>query len=162
MKILQEGNEILRQKAQEIDLKDISSAKIKNLIKEMREILDSQETGVALAAPQIGESVRLFIVSEKAFEDEKTGNLIYINPEIVKLSKKTEWLKEGCLSVKGIYGKVKRSTNCNITAYDENGEKFTRGAGGLLAQIFQHEVDHLDGILFIDKAKDLKEADIVN
>ncbi|MBU1558091.1 peptide deformylase [Patescibacteria group bacterium] len=159
MEILQKENPILREKAQEIDLEDISSAKIKKLIADMKKILEKQENGAALAAPQVGEPLRLFIISEKISGDEKTIHTIYINPEITKLSKKTEWMEEGCLSVKGIYGKVKRSTNCNIVAYDENGKKFTRGAGGLLAQIFQHETDHLNGILFIDKAKDLQQEE---
>ena len=66
-------------------------------------------------------------------------------------------MPEGCLSVRWLYGEVKRSTNATILAYDEKGEKFTRGAGGLLAQIFQHETDHLDGILFTDKARNLEE-----
>jgi len=61
---------------------------------------------------------------------------------------------EGCLSVRGIYGNIERSKNATIKAYDENGNKFVRGAGGLLAQAFQHECDHLEGTLFIDNAKE--------
>ena len=159
MEILQKDNPILREKSKKISLKNISSSKTKNLIAEMKETLDSQEDGLALSAPQIGKSIRVFILSEKIFENDKKENLIFINPKITKLSKKREWLNEGCLSVKGIYGKVNRSTNCNIEAYDESGKKFTRGAGGLLAQVFQHEIDHLDGILFIDKAKDLQKVE---
>jgi len=159
--IIQEGNKILREKTKKIPLKDFSSAKMKKTIKNMKEILDMQKDGVALAAPQIGESMRLFILSDKAYkidgiENTKSKNLVFINPEIIKESKKKKWLEEGCLSVRGLVGKVKRSTNCTVEAYDENGKKFTRGAGGLLAQAFQHEIDHLNGILFIDKAKDLK------
>ncbi len=66
-------------------------------------------------------------------------------------------MPEGCLSVRWLYGEVERSTNATIEAYDENSVKFTRGAGGLLAQIFQHETDHLDGILFIDKARNIMD-----
>ena len=66
-------------------------------------------------------------------------------------------MPEGCLSVRPLYGKTFRSTKATITAYNKNGKKFTRGASGLLAQIFQHETDHLNGILFIDHAKDIKE-----
>ena len=157
MKILQKDNPILRKKSEEIEIKKISSPRIKKLIQEMRETLNAEETGVALASPQIGINKRLFIVSEKIFKNRKTENLVYINPKIIKLSKKKSWKEEGCLSVKNIYGEVERSNNCTIEAYNEKGEKFERGAGGLLSQIFQHETDHLDGILFIDKAKDLKE-----
>jgi len=85
------------------------------------------------------------------------GDLVFINPEIIKISKKKGSVPEGCLSVRWLYGEVKRSTNATIRAYDENGKIFTRGGGGLLAQIFQHEVDHLNGVLFIDKAKNLVE-----
>ena len=64
---------------------------------------------------------------------------------------------EGCLSVRWLYGKVERAEKITVRAYDENGKPFTMGASGLLAQAFQHEIDHLNGILFIDKATDLKE-----
>ena len=84
-------------------------------------------------------------------------DLILINPKISRLSRKKEWIPEGCLSVRPLYGKTFRSKKATVTAYDENGKKFTRGASGLLAQIFQHETDHLNGILFIDHAKDVKE-----
>lgn len=167
-KILQKGNEILEQKAQEINSRDIQSVKIKKIIKIMKDTLEKQKDGIALASPQIGKSFRLFIVSSKAYElDEDKKNkenkyLVFINPEIIKLSKKKEWLEEGCLSVVGIIGKVKRSTNCTIKAFDENGKIFTRGAGGLLAQVFQHEIDHLNGILFTSKAKDLYKIEINN
>ena len=68
-------------------------------------------------------------------------------------------LDEGCLSVNELYGKVPRATKALIEAYDEYGMKFTRGASGLLAQIFQHEIDHLDGVLYIDKASELKKLE---
>ena len=83
--------------------------------------------------------------------------MVFINPKISKLSKEKEWTPEGCLSVRWLYGKTYRSKKASISAYDENSKKFTRGASGLLAQIFQHETDHLNGILFIDHAKDIKE-----
>ena len=83
--------------------------------------------------------------------------MVFINPKISKLSREKEWVPEGCLSVRPLYGKTLRSKKATVVAYDENGKKFTRGASGLLAQIFQHETDHLDGILFIDHAKDIKE-----
>jgi peptide deformylase len=85
---------------------------------------------------------------------------VFINPQITKFSKEKKWMEgEGCLSVRWVYGKVERATKVTLRAYDEYGNVFERGASGLLAHIFQHEVDHLDGILFIDKAKDLEEAD---
>src|SRR3990167_7584579 len=90
-------------------------------------------------------------------DSKKKKDLVFINPEIIKLSKKKYWAPEGCLSVRWLYGKVFRADKATVRAYNENGERFTRGASGLLAQIFQHEIDHLNGILFIDTAKDLEE-----
>ena len=84
-------------------------------------------------------------------------DLVFINPKILKLSKEREWLPEGCLSVRWLYGKTYRSKKVILTAYDEKGKKLKRGASGLLAQIFQHETDHLNGILFVDHAKDIRE-----
>jgi peptide deformylase len=84
-------------------------------------------------------------------------DLVFINPVISKLSREKHEVPEGCLSVRWLYGKTIRSKKVTVTAYDENGKKFIRGASGLLAQIFQHETDHLKGILFIDYAKDIKE-----
>ena len=179
-KILQEkGNIVLHSPTKEIPIKDITSPKIKKIIKEMSEALSSQDDGVALAGPQIGYPLSIFIVSGKIFdkdfikgkkaisedtEDLKTKkrkiripDMVYINPKISKLSKEKAWLPEGCLSNRWFYGNVYRSKKATVTAYDENGKKFTRGASGLLAQIFQHETDHLRGIIFTEKAKDLVE-----
>lgn len=179
--ILQKEEKVLRKIAKPIPLVDISTPKTKKILKEMSQSLQSQFDGVAIAAPQIGYSLRVFVVSGKIFESNFTENrlkkiedknikqkeekskdkdLVFINPVISKLSREKEWMPEGCLSVRPLYGKTRRSKKATITAYDENGKKFTRGASGLLAQIFQHETDHLDGILFIDHAKDIKEESI--
>ncbi|MEK9182746.1 MAG: peptide deformylase [Patescibacteria group bacterium] len=178
-KILQKEAKILREIAKDISLKDIKTTKTKKVLKEMKEALASQGDGVAIAAPQIGYSLRVFVVSGKVFEknflDNRKGrmsgekekndvievkpkikDLVFINPKISKLSRKKEWVPEGCLSVRPLYGKTWRSKKATVEAYDENGREFTRGASGLLAQIFQHETEHLDGVLFIDHAKDIK------
>ncbi len=184
--ILQKDEKVLRQIAQEVPLKDIKTTKIKKILKEMSESLKSQNDGVAIAAPQIGYKLRIFVVSGKIFQAKfsRTGSssdstesvqslspsaheknftlknfkdMVFVNPKISRMSQEKEWLPEGCLSVRPLYGKTFRSKKATITAYDENGKKFTRGASGLLAQIFQHETDHLNGILFIDHAKDIKE-----
>ncbi|MES3004597.1 MAG: peptide deformylase [Patescibacteria group bacterium] len=165
-KIVQKDSAVLREVAKEVDPREIPYSKIQKILKEMRESLDSQDDGVAIAAPQIGYSLRIFVVSRKvAMMNKKvtpeTESLykdsVYINPIIKKISKEKKVLEEGCLSVRYLYGKVKRSEKATVEALDENGKKFSRGGTGLLAQIFQHEIDHLDGILFIDKAKDLEE-----
>jgi peptide deformylase len=161
--ILQDPNDVLRQKAQKISIADISSKKIQEIISDMKDVLESEQFGVAIAAPQVGESLGLFVVAGKVFaarkseeyDPKKHASRVYINPKITSTSKKKEELQEGCLSVRGKWGKVQRSERVTIEAYDKQGKKFTLGASGLLAQIFQHEIDHLDGILYIDKAIDV-------
>jgi len=174
-RILQKDASALRTVAREVPIKDIRNPRVKRIIEEMRAALDGEADGVALAAPQIGETLRIFVVSPKAFKkntatekehepDTKevkknpNENLVYINPVIIKLSKKKDELAEGCLSVHHMYGRVARSTKATVRAYNERGELFERGGSGLLAQIFQHEIDHLDGVLFTDKAVDVEEV----
>ena len=176
--ILQKDDPKLRLVSEPVALVDIPSKKIADIISRMKEALESQDDGVAIAAPQIGENVRIFVVSGKTLaliaQEKKPGaenhvdhsdehtiaplpHLTFINPEIIKKSKTTEDMEEGCLSVRYFYGKVRRATKVMVRAYDEAGNVFTRGGSGLLAQIFQHEIDHLDGTLFIDKATDLED-----
>lgn len=160
--ILDRNHRILREIAKEVPIDKIKSEEIQKIIAEMKTALESQEDGVAIAAPQIGESLRIFVVSGRAISmvkntEEKNADVVFINPRILKHSRKTEWMEEGCLSVRYLYGKVKRSEKVLITATNENGVDFEMGGSGLLAQIFQHETDHLDGTLFIDKAKDLQD-----
>ncbi len=169
MEIIQIGNPILRKISEEIPADKITAIQTRDLIAKMSDALRKEPQGIGLAAPQIGALKSLCIVSEYAFkppafnkkengeELKKRKNeekyAVFINPKILKVSKKKGLLSEGCLSVAGQFGKVRRSTNVTIEAYDEKGKKFRRGAGGLLAQVIQHEVDHLNGILFVDKAE---------
>lgn len=187
----------LREKTKPVLIEDITSAKVQKIIADMKRAMHSQDDAVAIAAPQIGIPLAIFIVSGKIFidpEDEEGGDaahpslhgrsllhssegpsshsrsriakqtkpipadMVVINPEIKKLSRKKELMEEGCLSVRWLYGKVLRSLKATIHARDERGMLFMRGASGLLAQIFQHEIDHLNGILFIDKATDVHEV----
>ncbi len=170
--IVQKDHPVLRKVAKEMAVSEIRSRKIVSILRRMKTALDSQEDGVAIAAPQIGESLRIFVVSERAFDvpddvaerqkrpkdpNKHYGHLIFINPVITKISKDKTLLEEGCLSVRYLYGKVRRASKATVKAFNEKGKSFTRGASGLIAQIFQHEIDHLDGVLFIDKAVDVKE-----
>ena len=167
-KILQKDARVLRKNASNVPLKNIGSKKIRAIIGRMKKALNTEEDGVAIAAPQIGESLRIFIVSGKVWTlikksksadaSKEPKDIVFINPEIIKFSKKTKKVEEGCLSVRYLYGQVKRSEKVIIKAYDETGKAFERGASGLLAQIFQHETDHLNGILFIDKAENVKDV----
>lgn len=164
IKIVQEPNKVLRGIAHEIPVADISTTKVQKIVASMKTALHREPDGVAIAAPQIGEPVRMFIVAGFVFDlkkknlgGTKSPDKVFINPEITKLSKETKWIPgEGCLSVRWIYGTAKRHKEASIKAYDEHGKAFTMKASGLLAQIFQHEVDHLNGILFIDHAKDIR------
>ncbi len=148
----------LRATARAIKKSEFGSDYLREVITAMSQALAKEHDGVAIAAPQIDLPLRIFVVSEKAYEPKaKWKPLVFINPKITKASKKTEEMHEGCLSVRWIYGRTKRHSNVTIEAYDVEGNKFTFGAGGLIAQIFQHEAEHLDGILFIDHGYDFEE-----
>lgn len=156
--IVQKGHPALRSCARELTIDEITTRRIQNIIAEMHSVLATQPDGVALAAPQIGEELRIFVISPRAFRLHKiTEHLVYINPEILKTSKNRELVDEGCLSVRGLYGRAYRFNQATVSALDEEGRPFTRGASGLLAQIFQHEIDHLNGILFDDHAIDIQK-----
>ncbi|MDE2041289.1 MAG: peptide deformylase [Patescibacteria group bacterium] len=160
-KILDREDPILRQKAVPVPLADIAGHNVQTIIREMIDAMSLQKDGVAIAAPQIGVSSQIFVVSgsllkqaDASYKGEPT-ELVFINPEIIKMSKEKKSVEEGCLSVRWFYGKVRRSVRVTLRAYNEKGQRIERGASGLLAQIFQHEVDHLNGILFTDKAKEV-------
>ncbi|MFT6829316.1 MAG: peptide deformylase [Candidatus Paceibacteria bacterium] len=154
--IVQMGKKVLRATAAYIEPKDITSEEIQGVISRMNIALATQNDGVAIAAPQIGESYRIFTVAPFIFDEPEKASLVYINPEIIEYSKKTKWLHEGCLSCRWKVGDVERSVTVTVQAYDEFGNEFTESGDGLLAHIFQHEIDHLDGILFVDKARKLR------
>ena len=171
--IIQKENPVLRAIAAEVPIPEIAKSHVQKVIRDMKKMLATQPDGVAIAAPQIGASLRIFVVSGKIFEESwhrgeplpeglavQVPDIAFINPRIIKLSKTKKWMHEGCLSVRPLWGEVERSTNATVEAYNEEGKKFTRGAGGLLAHIFQHETDHLDGILFIDKARNVAPGQV--
>ena len=167
--IVQRHDPVLRKLASEVPPEDITKPIIKHIIADMKIALDSQIDGVALAAPQIAVPLRIFIISGKVFNLKRNGepkddkdhryypDIVFVNPRMVKLSKDKKIMEEGCLSVRYAYGKTERSTKETVEAYDANGKKFSKGASGLMAQIFQHEMDHLEGKLFIDNAFEIKE-----
>jgi peptide deformylase len=176
--IIQDGDPVLRAIAHPVPKADFGTKKLNDILEEMTIALAREHDGVAIAAPQIGISLRIFIVARGAFvieeKPEKEGkeksetpappkktmpkkNMIAINPEIIKLSRKKVKVPEGCLSVRWLYGNMIRSEKAILRAYDENGKLFTYGGSGLITQIFQHETDHLNGILFIDHATEIEE-----
>jgi peptide deformylase len=153
MKIVQEGEHTaLRDIAKKVPKELFGTPELTAMIEGMFAVLGKEHDGVALAAPQVGISYQIFVVSPKILPKKNDKHLVYINPKLSKLSQEKKYMEEGCLSVRWLYGQVLRHTKATIVALDENGIKFERGASGLLAHIFQHETDHLSGTLFIDKA----------
>ena len=140
-KILAYPNKILRKKSFEI--KKITE-ETKKLAGELKEIMMKKD-GIGLAAPQIGESKRLISVFFKGKPQ------VFLNPRIARKSRKTEVMEEGCLSFPGLFLKIRRAKDVDLEFINLNGEKIKLKAEGLSARVFQHEIDHLDGILFIDR-----------
>lgn len=138
------NNPILRKKTEPVA--EITG-EILNLIKDMKETM-IKDNGVGLSANQVGKSMRIFIISS-----ELSKKQVFINPEIIKMSKKTETMEEGCLSLPDIFIPVERAKSLKVKASDEKGKEFKLKAKDLLARAIQHETDHLNGILICDNAK---------
>jgi len=178
LRILQEPHKILRAQAKEISAAKIKSPAVQKLIRDMAQTLKAVEVGIGLAAPQVGKSMRLFLVSKEALVSRRDGkkldldklkeskasqdfgHLVFINPKIIKTSRRKNLLSEGCLSVSDpaghlVFGRIRRFDKVAIQAYDGEGQKFVRGASGLFAQVLQHETDHLEGTLFTDGAEEV-------
>ena len=154
MKILQNPNQILRKKTEEV--KKIDS-EIKSIIAKMKKVLSKSSAAVALAAPQIGISKKIIITGYKPKEKdaEIIPKLCLINPKIISSSAEKIKDEEGCLSLmdeEEIRGNIERAKEIEIEALDENGKKQKIKAEGFFSRVLQHELDHLNGILFIDKA----------
>lgn len=143
-------NQILRQRAREINSDEVKSSAILKLIFDMKETV-RPAGGIGLAAPQVGLSVRIIVI---ALDNKLTA---LINPEITNFSWRKEAAEEGCLSVPGKWGFVKRSKTIKVTALSENGEIIKFKAKDLFARVIGHEIDHLNGVLFIDRAKKVME-----
>ncbi len=144
---------VLRKVAEEVDTVD---GYIKDLISAMFEVM-IDENGIGLAAPQIGIDKRVIVVSI----DEKGFNrFALINPVIEFFSDKLSSMEEGCLSIPGIRADVKRPNKIVVSGISKSGRKISIEAGGLLARVIQHEVDHLNGVLFIDKLENKERKKI--
>lgn len=144
MRITKHGEDVLKHPSKPVDF-DAFKPDLTALLKNMWETMYAVK-GVGLAAPQVGLSMRLAIIDVKP--GGKTERLTLINPEIIlREGEVTE--EEGCLSVPGLYAKVTRHQKVTVRALDENGKEWERTGTGLLARAFEHEVDHLDGKLFI-------------
>lgn len=146
LEVLKAGHPVLKQVAQPVDH---VNKKMRVFIEDMAETMYKTD-GVGLAAPQVGVSKRIIVV------DDGNGLQALINPQIIK-AEGSQWGPEGCLSVPGYFGDVERYEKVTVTAIDPNNKKLRIEAEGFLARIFQHEIDHLEGHLFIEKAVNLKK-----
>lgn len=142
LKVNKLGDEVLRNKSVPVEA---VTDEIKQLCEDMFETMIEHD-GVGLAAPQIGKNIRLFVVI--ADDDVRR---VFINPQIIKTSAETGEYDEGCLSIPNVYETIVRPVAVTVQALNERGRPFTLEADGLLARIIQHENDHLDGILYIDR-----------
>lgn len=145
-------NKILRALSEKVTR--IGDPHVQELISNMRDTLAKTENGIGLAAPQVGINLRIFIAAAAL----GLNQTVFINPVMVKISDKKETVEEGCLSLPGLYGRIERALSVKVEAYNERGRKFKMKAEGLIAQLIQHEVGHLDGNLFKDEAKELFEV----
>ncbi|OQY33372.1 MAG: peptide deformylase [Spirochaetaceae bacterium 4572_59] len=148
---IEEQNAILRQKSEKV--KEIDQALI-DYMDHMVEVIKG--SGIGLAAPQVGRNERFFVVQ---IEEDKP--LYFINPEIIGTSEGLSSYEEGCLSIPGVYGDIKRPDSIQVQAWNRRGRPFTMEAEGLMATCIQHEFDHLNGILFMDHLSDRKKEKLL-
>jgi len=151
--ILAERHPTLRKVAKRVDPKEINEPLFQQLIDDMFETMYAAP-GVGLAAPQVNVSKRLFVMD---VHDDEHEPAVVINPKLEDVGEEIE-LKEGCLSVPGMVGEIVRYKEVAVTGLDRYGGKIRIAGEGLLAQCIQHEVDHLDGKLYIDRAKNVRPA----
>lgn len=149
LKIEMLGSEVLRRRAEEIPEIDDD---LRKLIRDMFETMYDAE-GIGLAGPQVGVDRRVIVVDVR---EEGTSPLALINPRIVESAADTDKADEGCLSIPGVSGVVERPTGVVVEALSDSGEPVRIEAEGLLGRCLQHEVDHLDGVLFVDRLSPLK------
>ena len=147
-KLIYFGHHILKEKAKPVDS---FNAEIKELAEEMFHIM-KKSNGIGLAGPQINEKKRIITIDLTGTEDE--AKLTIINPEIIHVSDDLVPYEEGCLSIPGIFENVMRPSHIKVKGYDINGKEVKYDVSNVLARVFQHEIDHLNGILFIDRIED--------
>lgn len=154
-----EEEKFLRRKVADFDFSKFKKNEIDDLIKKMRSTM-IKASGIGLSANQIGLNLNFFVARLPKIENEKIISWKFyaiFNPKIAKISEKKSIMEEGCLSVPKIYGQVERPEKITLACQDRYEKKIAIKATDLLAKIFQHETDHLNGILFIDKAKNINK-----
>ena len=157
LKVREVGDPILEKVCDKVDIENINHETL-DIIEDLKATLEFG-TGLGIAAPQIGISKRIIVVGAKKenikYNDaEEVPVTAMINPTWKKLSEETDIQYEGCMSVPKIRGRVERYKNIELTYYDENGNKIVRELNGFFARLVQHECDHLEGIVFLEKVKE--------
>ncbi len=156
--VIRMGHPVLRQIARELSREEIQSDEIKSLILDMQDTMKA-EGGIGIAAPQINESIQATIIelpenSERYGTLDSSARYIIFNPKITTINEELQGFWEGCLSVPGLRGFVERPNKVRIDYLDENAQEQSIEVEGFLATVFQHELDHLFGKLYIDRIKD--------
>ncbi|MBU1701581.1 MAG: peptide deformylase [Candidatus Eisenbacteria bacterium] len=147
------GDPVLRQKAEPIEQ---ITDEIRQLAEDML-VTMYEEEGIGLAAPQVGRSIRLLVVDPQAVDETAPGAMAFINPETTESS--GEWTyDEGCLSIPGIVAEIKRPEKVRVHYFDTNGEERHETFDGMMARVLQHEMDHLEGKLFVDYLSPMRRA----
>src|SRR4051812_41955677 len=166
LKVAHMGHPVLRARAKPLDPADIKSVRIQQLIDDMFETM-KEYNGVGLAAPQVHEGVRLFVAGlaprprdeeeddDEEEEDERVPLMTLINPETTAIGSDVDDDWEGCLSIPEIRGRVPRAREIEVKAYDRRARRISIRARGFTARVIQHETDHLDGVLFLDRMASL-------
>jgi peptide deformylase len=165
LKIVQAGDPVLRKQSRPLTREEISSPSIQQLIEEMRDTM-REAPGVGLAAPQIGESIQLAVIEDRAeylngLPEEELAERqrfaipfhVIINPKLSFLDNSSAQFFEGCLSLEGLGAIVDRALNVRVECLNERGDQVTINAHGWYARILQHEIDHLNGTLYVDRMK---------
>lgn len=165
LKIVQAGDPVLRRQGRPLTREEISSPSIQRLIEEMRDTM-REAPGVGLAAPQIGESIQLAVIEDRAeyindLPEEELAERqrsaipfhVIINPQLSFLDSSSAQFFEGCLSLEGLGAIVDRALNVRVECLNERGDEVTINAHGWYARILQHEIDHLNGTLYVDRMK---------
>ncbi len=155
--ITKEPNPLLHQVSKNLTAEQITSKETKEFLANLIETMYVKD-GVGIASVQVGNPIQMCVIARDFTPDKKT-DLVLINPKFEKKSVLREWGEEGCLSVPNTYGSVRRFKKIKVSALNEKGEKIEFVATEFFARIIQHEIDHLNGILFIEKAKKLHTFD---
>ena len=158
-RIIKMGNPILRQVAEDLSIEEIHAEETKTLIADMFETMQEAQ-GIGLAAPQIGVSKKIAIIevpseNERYPESEQSDQFIIINPQIEYLTEEQQGFWEGCLSVPGLRGFVERPSKIRVNYLDQEAKSKSIELEGFLATVFQHELDHLFGKIYVDRITDM-------